>query len=188
MKREFPPELQTKFTNELLTEFAQNLDKALRQRLLAIRPKVPSQTIQALRYEIMEAKAGEISAQYRLIFQDSGRHSEMKQLNYNKQLPVDVIMDWVERNKAKFQTVSGYQERPRRLSENQQIKRIAWAIVRSRSRTIIRRGRKKKARTWLNPTFYGFFNKLVEEFITKQADYLQNALASGFNGAKTIQV
>ena len=80
MKKEYTPELQAEFTNEVLTQFAEGLDQVLRDRLNAISPKVPQSTIQNLRYQIMEANASNISAQYKLYFQDSGRQSEMKRL------------------------------------------------------------------------------------------------------------
>lgn len=186
--QDFPPELQAQFTNELLEDFAVQLDKALRERLLAIQPRVPSQTIQALRYEIMRARASDISAGFKLYFQDSGRISEMRRVNYTKQRPVEVIADWVKRNRAQFKQVPGSTDGGGGLSENERVNRIAWAIVRSQSRQVIRRGRRKKERTWLNPTFYGFFNRLVGDFILKQGEYFQNVIRSGFDGAKKMEV
>lgn len=184
--KEFPPELQAKFTNELLDAFAVNLDKALRERLAQIRPRVPSQTISNLRYEIIRAKASDISAAFKLYFQDSGRISEMRNVSYTKQRPVDVIADWVKKNRSQFNKVPGYTNGAPKLTEQQRVNRIAWAIVRSQSKNVIRRGRKKKERTWINPTFYGFFNRLVGDFITEQGEYFQNVIKSSMDGAKTI--
>lgn len=185
-KQEFPPELQAQFTNELLEAFAVNLDKALRERLAKISPRVPGQTIRNLRYEIIKAKGAEITAGFKLHFQDSGRISEMRNVTYTKQRPVDVIADWVKKNRSQFPKVPGYTDGAPKLTEQQKVSRIAWAIVRSQSKTVIRRGRKKKERTWLNPTFYGFFNRLVGDFITEQGEYFQNAIRSGMEGAKEI--
>ena len=186
MNQDFPPELQSAFTNDLLQSFAIQLDKALRERLRAISPKVPSQTIQALTYRILKAKAGDISAKFEMSFQDSGRISEMKQIEYKGLRPIDALEEWVKKNRASFTRIPGYKDQAPGLTEQQKVRRIASAIAFSQAKVVIRRGRDKKERTWLNPTFYGFFNRLVGDFITEQAEYFQNVIRSSIDGAQEI--
>lgn len=178
---EVTPELQAKFTNELLNEFAAALDKALRENLSRISPKVPSQTIRAIRFSIMEASASDISAQLTLTFQDSGRISEMKVIERSKMVPIEVIKDWVQRNRKEFTRVPGYQERPRHLNEAKQIERIAWSIAINRKGREQRRGKAKRERTWLNPTFYGFLGRLIGDFQERQGDLLRQMIRDGLS-------
>lgn len=188
MSQEITPELQAKFTNELLQEFAEALDTALRARLSDIAPKVPQETIQLLRYEIMEASATDISAKMQLILQDSGRLSEMKQINRKGMVPIEIIKDWVKRNRSKFKRVPGYEGQPQRLSEAKQVERIAWAVAINQRGVKIRRGKKKRERTWVNPTFYGFVNRLIGDFQTRQAEVLQRLIQEGLEGLEEKQL
>lgn len=188
MSQEVTPELQAKFTNELLHEFAQALDVALRARLSEIAPKVPQETIQLLRYEIMEASASDISGKMQLILQDSGRLSEMKTINRQGMVPIEIIKDWVKRNRSKFNRVPGYEGQPQRLSEAKQIERIAWAVAIKQRGIKVRRGRQKRERTWLNPTFYGFVNRLIGDFQTRQAELLQRMIREGLEGLEEKQL
>jgi len=186
---EFTPDLQAKFTNQMLYEFATNLDRVLRDRLRSIAGKVPNVTLSLLRFEIMEANADDISAHYELFFQDSGRISEMKKINPGKVLPSDVILDWIKRGRqGLFRKTPGYTQQPGKLSEAKKMERIAYAIARTKSKGTRRSGKKKIERQWINKSFYGFYNRLVTEFITKQAEFLQGAIAQGFEGAQKIEI
>ena len=179
---EISPQAQAEFTNRLLHEFGAVLYSALKQNLRAISPRVPEETIRNLQYQIIEANAQDISAAFELSFQDSGRISEMRKIYQGKMVPLDVIREWVKKNRDQFSRVSGYQNQPQRLSEAKQIERIAWSIaINRKGREIRLRGRKKKQRTWLNPTFYGFANRLIGEFQTKQGDFLRQILAQGLD-------
>ena len=188
MSQEVTPDLQAKVTNELLQEFSQALEVALRGRLSEVAPLVPRETIQLISFEIMEASASDISAKFQLMLQDSGRISEMKTVNRKSMVPLEVIKDWVKRNRSKFKRVPGYRAAPQKLSEEKQIERIAWAVALNQRGVITRRGRKKRERTWLNPTFYGFVNRLIGDFQTRQADLLQRLIKEGLEGLEGPQV
>ena len=149
-KTSITPQIQADFTNEVLQQFAQGLDKVLRERLRAISGKAPHQTIQNLRYHIIQANASNISAQWHLYFQDSGRHSEMKKLKGGKILPVAAILDWIKRGREKdFRLVPGYTHESR-LSKAKQLQRIAWAIAITKAKGTIRKARERKERAWVN--------------------------------------
>lgn len=172
----FTPLLQAKFTNEVMMEFAQGLDLVLRSALRQRAGRVPSQTIEALRYKFIEAHAGDISAKYELYFQDSGRHIDMKKLKANERAPVDQILDWVRRQGlGKFKRVPGYEERPQRLSEAKQLERIAAAIAVAKGKSRTRTRKQIRSSQWLNRNFYKWFGRLVEDFIDKQSEFLREA-------------
>ena len=142
---EVSPTLQAEFTNEILRDFAVNLDKVLKSRLLQIGGKAPHITVRLLRYEIMEARASDISAQYRLFFQDSGRLSEMRRLRPGQQLPVDDIIAWIRRGRSSlFRFVPGYEQKPNNLSLAQQEERIAFAIAKSKMKGTVRKRKERK--------------------------------------------
>lgn len=178
---EYTPALQAEFTNKILSDFANGLDQVLKSRLSSISPKVPHSTIQNLRYEIMEANASDISARYGLYFQDSGRHSEMRKLSGGKPLPIDVIMDWIRRGRENlFSKTPGYQQKSEGLSRAKKTERVATAIAFSKAKGTIRRGKGLKERQWLNRYFYGWYGRLVEDFILKQTEFLQGSISKGF--------
>lgn len=176
---EFTPELQARFTNEMLNEFGRGLDQVLRARLAAISGNVPSQTVQLIRYQIMEASASDISAKYELYLQDSGRISEMRNINQKKRVPVEEIIAWIENGRRNIiRNVPGYQRIDNQLSERKQIERVAWAIARSKIGQQRRRGAKLKGRQWLNKNIYGWYGRLVQDFIRKQPEYLEQMIKS----------
>ena len=179
MNREITPELQAAFTNKLLRDFAKGLDQVLKGRLQAIGGKVPNSTISLLSFNIMEASAADISAKYFLYFQDSARHSEMKNLKGGKMLPVEDILEWLTRGRANIiKNIPGYGQKPGNISRAKAMERVAWAIAISRGKKgQRRRGQKLKERQWINKNFYGWYNRLIEDFIVKQGDLLHHLLS-----------
>jgi hypothetical protein len=174
------PKTQADFTNELLKQFAVGLDDVLRQRLREISGKVPHHTIQNLRYQIMEASASDISAEWHLYFQDSGRISEMKKINPGKMLPVNSILEWIKRGRERlFSGIPGYKGESR-LSKGKQLERIAYAIAVTKAKGTIRKKKERKERAWVNGNVYGWFNGLIGRFIDKQTDFLKELVKTGF--------
>ena len=190
MKREVTPAIQAEFTNRLLNDFARGLDQVLKGRLRKISGKVPHSTISLIRFNIMEANAGDISADYRLYFQDSGRLSEMKNLKGGKQLPVDEIIAWIKRGRAGIiRGVPGYKGQSANIPRQKQIERVAFAIAKARGKKgQRRRGRKLKERQWINKNLYGWYNRLVDDFITEQSTLLQDLIRQEFKALEDFRV
>jgi hypothetical protein len=173
MTIQYTPELQAQYTNELLEKFGRTLDQALKERLKEINPKVPSQTIQSLRYQIIEANASDISAQYFLYFQDSGRISEMRKISPGRVLPVDAILDWIKKGRqGLFSKTPGYQEGASSLDKAKKLERIASAIAVAKSKGTARKPKERKERAWVNKYVYSWYNRLVSDFIDKQGEFL----------------
>ena len=190
MKKEITPAIQAEFTNRILGQFARGLDQVLKGRLRKISGRVPSSTISLIRFNIMEANAGNISADYRLYFQDSGRHSEMKNLKGGKQLPVDEIIAWIKKGRAGIiKTIPGYKSRGANIPREKQIERVAYAIAKYRGKKgQRRRGRKLKERQWINKNFYGWYNRLIEDFIVEQSTLLQDLVKQEFKALEDFRV
>ena len=186
---EITPQIQADFTNKLLKEFAEGLDEVLKNRISAISGKVPSQTLSLIRYKIIEASASDISAKYELYFQDSGRLSEMKNLKGGNPLPVDAILEWIRRGRSSlFRKTPGYTKSPSRLSQAKKEERIATAIAFAKAKGTRRRGKKLKERQWINKNIYGWYNRLVSDFITQQSEVLREMIKQGFEGLENIEV
>lgn len=188
--KEVSPQLQAAFTNKLLNDFAKGLQVVLKSRLSAIAGKVPNATLKLISYQIMEASASDISAKYMLYFQDSGRLSEMKNLRAGGQLPVEEILAWIRRGRAAlFKSIPGYGREAGAIEQAKKEERIAWAIAKSKGKIATsRRGRKLKERQWINKNFYSWYNRLIEDFILKQSETLQNLVKQGMQPLEKLAV
>ncbi len=170
------PEDQAAVFNLVLRRFAEQLYAALKENLGAKSPHVPNVTLQNLSDRVIAANANNIAGAYELWFQDSGRHVDMRRLREGKPTNLEAMREWVkEQGLSKFAHVPGYGDAPTKLSEAKQIERIADAISFSRARGIQKTRKQQSLSSWLNRTFYAFFGKLIENFQTRQADFLKEA-------------
>lgn len=184
---EVTPQIQADFTNQMLTEFAVGLDQVLQARLQEITGKVPHETIQLMRYEIMEANASDISARYSLYFQDSGRISEMKNLKGGRMVPVDQILAWIRRGRAGLFKKKGSRGSGGAIANAREQEAIAFAIARSKKKAVKRRGKKLKDRQWINRNFYSWYERLVSDFITRQPEILKQLIEHTIDPLKNIE-
>lgn len=174
--RMLTPKEQAAFLNEVLESWAEETEAVLKQQLRERAGHVPEETIRLLHYRLLLATSSNVSASFHLYFQDSGRHVEMKRLNYQRPLPASEIIDWVMKKgltRKRRKALPGYKKGARvKLSERQKAERIAYAIAFSKGKT---RKRRKKSR-WYNKYIYGRVTNLIRRIIREQGDYLANAL------------
>lgn len=169
---------QQQFINDLLQDWAAEVERVLQAQIRKRGQHVPSETLANLRTVVIKAAAQDDVAGFQLIFQDSGRHVDMRQLSYRKK-PIsrdeNFILNWVRRmGLNKFRAVPGYKKKGRiELSKEQQMGRIAAAIIHSKGRNL-RKGRRRGR--WFNKTFYGQVEQLIDDILDKQADYLQQQI------------
>lgn len=179
MKAEFTPELQAKFINEVLEQWVFETDKILHEEISKKSRHIPEETIENIRFEILRATSGDV-ASVLLSFQDSGRHVDMRQLNFTN-LPISkdehFIYEWAKKQgKRRFRKgVPGYKEGSKPRSEDAEILRIANAIVASK-----KRGGKKRRRRgrWFNKPFYKQVGQLVRMLLREQADFARRAFVN----------
>ncbi|MEL6803858.1 MAG: hypothetical protein AAFO91_08775, partial [Bacteroidota bacterium] len=132
---------QQEFINELLQDWAADVDAILRQELRKRVDRVPTETLRNLQYKVLKAASQDDSAKYFLSFQDSGRHVDMRRIDYSRR-PIsfdkNFILQWVKKQGVnKFRFVPGYSAASRsQLSEEQQASRIASAIIVHKARGI----------------------------------------------------
>lgn len=173
------PEQQAAFQNEILQEWAFEVERVLKDQLRDKVGFVPSDTLKALRFKVLEAAANDPSAQYFLTFNDSGRISEMKEIQFSKRpfaAGNNFILEWVKKYQQKFSggEVPGYTATSRiGISREKQLSRIASAIIASKAGQIKRRDRKGGRRRWYNKTFYAQIDVLIRNLVQEQAIRLQ---------------
>lgn len=164
------------FTRQLLQDWASEVENILLAEIRQQLGRVPGETLANLRMEVLRVAAADGSATAYLRFQDSGRHVDMRRLDYRQRAITrgnDFIMDWVRKQGLqKFKFVPGYSNQNRiTLSKEKQERRIASAIIASRGSRIKRGSRRKRAK-WFNQNFYEQVQVLIRRILDEQADYI----------------
>lgn len=172
----FTPQEQERFVNKVLEEWAANTLAELQGALKEKYGFVPTETLEVMKWQLFQAASGR-PAKAALIFQDSGRISEMRQIEFRK-APItreeNFILEWVKkRGVEKFKHVPGYPDQSRvKISKEKQASRIASAIIFSKVGKVVPPGRQRRKRRWYNTEFYSQVEVLVKTLIQKQGDFL----------------
>lgn len=144
------------------------LTAAIRKR----QKHIPEATAENLKHEV-DTLTGNAIAEYMLMFQDSGRHVDMKKLTFDR-APIqpgnNFILAWARKKgrKAFRKGVPGYTKNSKsKLTEDQQLERIASAIIMAK-----KQGKKHRRRgQWYNKTMYALVDRLYTRLVRNQADY-----------------
>lgn len=173
-----------------LKEWAKIVDDELTKAIRKRERHIPEGTAEALRQDI-EMELAEMMGQYSLSFPDSGRHVDMKRLQY-KSRPIsqdkNFILDWAKkRGLRKFRKgVPGYKSGSSPgISEDKQLERIASAIIASYDQDKTSRRRRG---AWYNRTIYKLIDILNEMLTKGQADFfaehMKKEISLAFNQSK----
>ena len=178
---ELTPEQQAEFITEVMSDWISYANDELDRALAKVEGKIPRETETAVRIELLR----QAQPQLQVIFQDSGRIPEMKNVEYSKRAITQdnhFLYEWAKRKGlGKFRHVPGYaNKRDGKLSEEQKLLRIANAIAVSKQKG---RGRKRRRRRWWNKTIYPAIQELVERLIRDQYDFAQRILKEQINNA-----
>lgn len=154
----------------------EDVHPSLRQAIKRRQKHIPEETFENLEHEILKA-TGEVLGGYELSFQDSGRLVDMRQLNWDKrpiQIGDNFIYEWAKKKgKNKFRKgIPGYTKKSRsNLTEEQQIQRIASAIIASKTKN-----RKYKRRgQWYDKTIYSLIGRLTARLTRNQSAWIEGA-------------
>lgn len=176
MSLQLTPEDQQAFLIEKLEEFAERLYRQLRDQARDKSMHVPEETLRALSYKVISNNP-DGSVQMALSLTDSGRHVDMRRLNFRGN-PItrtdNFILQWAEKRGRSFfrKGVPGYSRGSRiGVDEEKQVQRIASAIIFAKGSQKGRKKRRKK-RSWsYNRTVYGNIDRLAETLLRDQADF-----------------
>lgn len=112
--------------------------------------------LRSLQYDVLRASA-EGTMRLRLMFEESGRIKDMKNVRYKKLPPISKLEEYVkEIGLANFKFVPGYTNSGRIPTESQAINRIAWGIAVSK-----RRQNKQVPKKWFAKPFYSMLTPLI---------------------------
>lgn len=181
MELKFTPEAEQAFILETLENWAEELDRELRTQLRAKVGHVPEETIKLLSYRIAE-QTTDLGSSFILSFQDSGRHVDMRNLNYKGRAISrgnNYILEWVKkRGVSSFRKgVPGYSRKAgKALSEDQKAQRIASAIIVAKGSQKGRKRRRRKKAWSYNKTIYGYVSRLLDRLIQDQKEFLQRTI------------
>lgn len=171
----FTPYEQERFVNKVLDEWASDTLAELQSALKERYGFVPTETLEVMKWELFQAASGR-PARASLSFQDSGRISEMRRVEFRK-APItreeNFILEWVKkRGVEKFNNVPGYPDQSRvNISKEKQASRIASAIIFSKVGKIVT-PRQRRKRKWYNTEFYSQVEVLVKTLIKRQGEFL----------------
>lgn len=171
--------------DEMKAWVREDVEPTLKIAIAKRQKHIPSETANNLKHEIRSGLSDAL-AQYELSFQDSGRHVDMRNLEFDKApiLPGNhFIFDWAKRKGAsKFRNgVPGYDNRSgRRLSEQDRLLRIANAIVMAKK---MNKKKHKRRGAWYNKTIYQLISKLTSRLAINQALWIQGAMREEIEAA-----
>lgn len=131
----------------------------------------------SLRFEVLRG-AAEASAQMRIMFQDSGRIRDMRQVRYKKLPPIKVMEDYIEKvgGLGSFKYIPGYTTGGKIPTESVAINRIAWGIAKSK-----RNYNKTKPKKWFARPFYQQVSVLIDQLMAVYSSAALKSLSSEFN-------
>jgi len=161
-------ELGIMTNKELDALVAQELEQwgiTVLQRLAAeIKKKdlvLSGETLKSLQADVLAQTLPAVNTLH-LIFQESGRIKDMKNVNYKNQPPVDVIAEYVKRIGLKqFDYVPGYDRGTMPISQQKAINRIAWgiAIAKQKNNT-------HKPKKWFSKPLYSMIDPFIDQVVT----------------------
>ena len=173
---------QAAFINKTIQEWLPIAQRELDKALDKVDGKVPSSTRADLRFQLRKATESQ-AAEILLSFKDESRIVEMKNVDFARR-PISreshFIYEWAKKKGiSKFRKgVPGYSKKPKHLSEEQQLMRIANAIVIAKQKGT---GRKRRRRRWFNKTYYGQIQELVEKLIKEQGEFAREVIKGSLN-------
>lgn len=174
MSKLFTPEKQAEFIrDEMRAWIREDVNPALRAAIRKRERNIPSGMEDSLRHEI-ETGLGDALGLYTLSFPDAGRHVDMKNLNFEKRPIVEganFILDWArKRGRNKFKKkIPGYGARAKtKLTEEQQLERIAGAIIASKTKK-----KHKRRGRWYNSVIQQLIGRLTGRLTRNQALWIQ---------------
>lgn len=182
MSLKFTPERQSRFIEDQLREWDRLADRVLRSAIRKREGHVPEETISNLKSEIYREAASLISG-WQLSFQDSARHVDMRRLDFSRR-PIEqgnnFLLEWAKKYKRRLKgPIPGYKKGANiKLDEDQQLERIASAIIVAKSEGS-RAGRRRRRRRgrWYNKTIYKLTNRLTRNLTRNQAKWLKRQIA-----------
>ena len=174
------PEDQQKFIeDELRAWIREDVDPALTVAIRRRQANIPEDTLRNIKHDVL-TRLGEAMNEYTLGFQDSGRHVDMKNLQWRRR-PINrdnnFILDWArKKGVSKFRgALPGYKKRSsggNRLSEDQQLERIASAIIASKAKGTYKHRRRIRG-GWYASLIQRLVTRLTTRLIVNQADYFR---------------
>jgi hypothetical protein len=172
------PKQQQAFVEHTLREWSKVVDVELTKAIRKRERNIPTGTAEALRQDI-EMELSQMLANYNLSFPDSGRHVDMKRLDY-KSRPItedkNFILEWAKkRGLSKFRKgVPGYKPGSKPgISEDKQLERIASAIIASYDSDKTSRRRRG---AWYNRTIYKLLDELTTMLVKGQAEFFADGV------------
>lgn len=117
--------------NELLNrefqKYIQAADSTLKDALRKEGLIISGKLFESFRFRL---STGEDMAEVLVLFEKYGRFRDIKKISFNKQPPVNLIKEWVERvGISNFKYIPGYEEKKKPETETQAANRIAWGIA-----------------------------------------------------------
>ena len=169
-------EQQNAVINGVIKDWVVTVDQRLQDEIRKGGQYIPQDTADNMFFEVLKATAGG-TAKVLLSFQDSGRHVDMRTLEYEKApitKDINFILNWVKKKGiSSFKYVPGYQDgKGANLPEDKRLMRIASAIIQSKRGTTKKNKRRSK---WFNKAFYQEVGRLVSKLSKEQVEYLAAA-------------
>lgn len=174
MANKFTLEQQAQFIEEEIRAWIrEDVNPTLRAAIAKRKEHIPSGLENDLKHDL-EVGLGDALALYTLSFPDEGRHVDMRNLEFEKR-PIqqggNFILDWAKRRgRSKFKRkIPGYTTKSKtKLTEEQQIERIAAAIIVAKTKK-----RHKRRGRWYNSTIQQLITRLTRRLTINQAAFFQ---------------
>jgi hypothetical protein len=132
--------------------------------------------LNSLEGEVFEA-TGDVVAGLKASFKEHGRHLDMKASNYKKRPPVEVMEEFVRKKGLQsFKSIPGVRDGQKLPTEDEQIRRLAWAISSSRLKAGIVPSNKK----WYSRNFNSMVYVLIDRLTNNYAEYASQQITEGF--------
>lgn len=179
---------QQQLVARILQDWAKDVEQVLKDKLRARHGHVPRDTLDNLRTRVISAAAQDDTSVFMLQFQDSGRHVDMKRLEFRKR-PIqrgnNFLLNWVlKKGLEKFKFVPGYQDQSRiGISREKQASRIASAIIAAKGRDLQANRRRRRMGRWYNKTFYSMVEQLVQKVLNEQGEYMKQKTVADIKSA-----
>ena len=176
----------------ILQDWAVSVVQVLKDKLREKQGFVPSDTIRNIQARVIAAAAEGDTSIFSLQFQDSGRHVDMRRINHRRR-PIsqdeNFILEWIKKKGLeKFKFVPGYTKQSRMdISREQQMSRIASAIIISKGRDLRTGRRRRRLGRWYNKEFYRMVEVLIRKIVDEQGEYLKQKTVSDLKGAFNIK-
>lgn len=157
------------FTALQLQEWAAEVQAVLLGELKRRGKKVPQKTLRNLTVQAT-------GQTFTLAFQDSGRHVDMRSLQFDKRAisrDENFILKWVSRiGVERFRYIPGYEKGDSsRLSTRQKEERIASSIIASRG-SRVKLAKRRRGAKWFNQTFYSQVEQLIRQLLDRYPEYV----------------